>query len=201
MKTPGLQALPHFLILLMLALLAPTASAATAATETAAIFKDKPYSLDLGEIEALDPKPLEISEFFTDASKQVQEVKIVSKGRIFPFTYEVITLPPPVDGDSAKLLQTIKNALDKHEDIILSQLANSKTLGNFLHYFERVSVKDMPHHVSSNYIFVNGKTTYHIVGTSYGPMVMPREKGWGPPSPDKNADSEAILLLRALRFK
>ncbi|MFZ6780785.1 hypothetical protein ACO0LD_28465 [Undibacterium sp. Ji83W] len=204
MKTPGLQALPHFLILLMLALLAPTASAATAATaatETAAIFKDKPYNLDLGEIEALDPKPLEISEFSPDGSKQVQGVKIVSKGRIFPFTYEVITFPSPVGSDSAELLKTIKSALDKHEDIILSQLANSKTLGNFLHYFQQVSVQNKPHHVSSNYIFVNGKTTYHIVGTSYGPMVMPREKGWGPPSPDKNADSEAILLLRALRFK
>ncbi len=200
MKTPGLQALPHFLKLLMLAGLALTASAAMAATETAAIFKDKPYSLDLSEIEALDPQPLEISEFSPEPN-QVQGVKIVSKGRIFPFTYEVITLPPPVDGDSAELLKTIKSALDTHEDIILSTLQHSKFLGNFLHYFHQVSVQNKPHHVSSNYIFVNGKTTYHIVATSYAPMVMPREKGWGPAAPDQNADSEARLLLRAMRFK
>jgi|GEM_PF-3981961 len=178
-------------------LLAPAASAAT---DTAAIFKDKPYSLDLSEIEALDPQALEISEFSPEANV-VQGVKIVSNGRMFPFTYEVITLPPPVDGDSADLLKTIKSALDTHKDIILSTLQHNKSLGNFLHYFHQVSVQNKPHHVSSNYIFVNGKTTYHIIGTSYAPMVMPREKGWGPPAPDPNAESAALLLLKAMRFK
>ncbi|MFZ6682190.1 hypothetical protein [Undibacterium sp. Tian12W] len=200
MKKPGLQALPHFLVLLMLALLVPAVSATAATTEAAAIFKDKTYSLDLSEIEALDPQPLEISEFSPEANV-VHVVKVVSNGRIFPVTYEVITLPPPVDGDIMALLKTIKSALDKHGDIILSTLQNNKALGNFLHYFHQVSVKNQPHHVSSNYIFVNGKTTYHIVGTSYAPMIVPREKGWGPPAPDQNADDAAILLLRAMRFK
>lgn len=198
MKTTRLHVLPQFLIVLMLALLMPPVQAAT---DTAAIFKDKSYSLDLSELQALDPSPLEISDLSSDKSMAAQVVQIVSKGRIVPFTYEVITLPPPVNGDSMETVKTIKSMLDKHEDIILSKLDNNSMLGNFLHYFHRVSVKGKPHHVSSNYIFVNRNTTYHISATSYGPLVFQAESGWGPPRPDENADSEAQLLLKAMRFK
>ncbi|MFZ6653911.1 hypothetical protein [Undibacterium sp. TJN19] len=194
MKKNHLRSLCQLPAMMLLAL----ASSTFAAADNEAILKDKPYSLDLTEIAALDPKPLKISEFSPDPDKKIQGVRITSTGRIFPIEYEVITFPAPADTD--RMLIAISNSLEKHDDIILKQMQDSKTRGHSIHYFQQVSENGKPHHVSSNYIFVKNNVTYHIVGTSYAAKVMSRES-WGEPSPDKNADEEAKLLYKALQFK
>lgn len=162
------------------------------------IFKDKPYGIDLREIASLDPRPLKIAEFSPDADKKVQGVRIVSTGRIFPFTFEVITFPTPLG--AAETLDKIGQPLMKRDDIVALTSGQSKYLGLFLNYFQRTSVNGKPHHVSSNWIFVRDGVVYHVIGTSFAAMMMPRDD-WGPPGPDPNANEESIRLLRSLRSK
>lgn len=162
------------------------------------IFKDKPYSIDLREIAALDPKPLKLSEFAPDTDKKVQGVRIISEGRIFPFIYEVITFPTSLE--TVQTLNKIVEPLAKRDDIILLTSGESQHLGIFVNYFQRASENGKPHHVSSNWLFVRNGVVYHVIGTSFGPMMVPRDS-WGEPKPDSNAKEESIRLLRSLRSK
>jgi hypothetical protein len=141
---------------------------------------------------------LKITEFSPDQDKKVQGVKITSVGRIFPIVYEVISFPAPADTDG--MLIAISNSLDKHDDIILKQMQDSKARGHSIHYFQQVSENGKPHHVSSNYMFVKNNVAYHIIATNYAAMMMSRES-WGEPRPDTNAENEVQLLYKALRFK
>jgi hypothetical protein len=163
-----------------------------------AVFGDKPYAIDLGEITAWNSKPPKLTKFSPDSDTKVQGVKIVADGRLIPIVYEVITFPTATDTDT--MLENISSSLDNHDDIVLREFGNSQFFGHLLRYYQRVSEKGRPHHVSSNYIFVRDGTVFHIVATSFGPLVVPREN-WGDPKPDQNAHDAVVILLRSLRRK
>jgi len=162
------------------------------------LFSDKTYTLDLDLIAALDPRPLAIREFSPDPEPRVRGLRISSRGRIFPVDYEVISAPQ-IPG-KAKLLSDISKALDGHADIVAKERGRNDTLGDHIHYFQRVSIDGKPHHVSSNYLFIVNDVFYHLAATSYAPTVMPRES-WGQPGPDGNAEREVQLLIQAFRAK
>jgi hypothetical protein len=191
------------LSLLILSLVIPGAVASAAPFEAAQaevhpVFKDKPYSVDLREIASLDPKPLKIVEFAPDPDKKVQGVRIFSGGRIFPFSYEVITFPTSLDPVDA--LGKIIAPLAKREDIVVLENGKSEYLGVVIYFDQRSSENGKPHHVSSNWIFVRDKMVYHVIATNYAATIMRRES-WGEPKPDPNAREEAMRLLRSLRSK
>jgi hypothetical protein len=182
----------------MLGLMAAAGMSAQAPKAAPAdLFADKPYALDLKQLGALDPKPLQMGAFAPDADPKSQGIRILSKGRSFPYGYEIIDIRNAVN---PKILDAVSKSLDGHADIILKERRQDADLGDCLHYFQRVDVGGKPHHVSSNYIFVRGQVFYHVSASNFAAVVMKRES-WGDPKPDLNAEGEVKLLLKCLTYK
>ncbi len=169
----------------------------TAVSESNNAFSDKPYSINLKTISALDPKPLKIETFSPDPFPRAQGVRIISTGRIFPISYEIISIR---DTTNQNILGAVSKSLDSHSDIILKEEKSNSKLENYIHYFQRVTVNGKPHHVSANYIFVKNNTFYHLAANNYAAAVMPRDS-WGPDKPDANAENEVMSLVNAFEFR
>jgi hypothetical protein len=184
----------HILISLFLTLI----SASAIAAEPTQVFHDKPYALNFGSLQALDPKPLQLQAFSPDPanSERTKGLRIISRGRMFPVTYEVISIAD----SKPESIDAIFSSLDGREGIILKELIKCSFSDKCLRYFHRVSDNGKPHHVSSNYLFVKDGTFFHFSASNYAALVMPRES-WGEPKPDPNAEREVNLLLQAASFK
>jgi hypothetical protein len=182
------------LLFIILTLIASTSIAA----EPTQLFDDKPYVLNLGYLQLLDPKPLQVEAFSPDPSnpEQVKGFRIISRGRVFPVAYEVIS----ITGGKPEVMDLTSSALDEREGIVLKEFIKCSFSERCLHYFHRVSENGKPHHVSSNYLFVKNNTFFHFSASNYGALVMPRES-WGDPKPDRNAEKEVMFLLQAAAFK
>ncbi|UTH74748.1 hypothetical protein [Chromobacterium sp. IIBBL 290-4] len=182
------------LLLIMLA----ACSLTSHATSTNELFADKPYTLNLDLLQALDPKPLQVSSFKPEPAEpeRVQGIHIISGGRIYPFTYEVISVRNPKPG----ILETLSKTLDGKSDIILKNIAPCSLAEQCLHYFERISVDGKPHHATSNYLLVKNQTLYHFSAANYAALINGYES-WGAPTENKNAELEVGRLLQAISFK
>ena len=173
-------------------------SGLSCAAEPTQLFDDKPYTLNLEALQALDPKPLQVQVFSPDPanSDRVKGLRIISTGRVFPVAYDVIS----ITGGKQEAVDAASNALDGREEIILKEFVKCKFSDKCLHYFHRASNNGKPHHVSSNYLFIKDGTFFHFSATNYAALIMPRES-WGEPKPDQNAESEVNLLMQAASFK
>jgi hypothetical protein len=183
--------------LLFVALLVLNAMAA-GVSQAGELFDDKPYSLNMPLIQALDPKPLRYQAFSPDPADtdRVKGLRILSQGRIFPFVFEIIS----VQGAKPEVLESVSKSLEGKEDIVLKVFAPCPVSDRCLHYFQRFSENGKPHHVSANYLFMKNGAFFHFSASSYAATIMPRDS-WGPPAADGNAELEASRLLKAATFK
>jgi hypothetical protein len=161
------------------------------------IFTDKPYIINLKLLSALDPKPLKIESFSVDQYPRAQGVRIISTGRIFPISYEIIDIK---DTSNPNALSAVSVAMDGHADILFKEEKSNNELGNYLHYFQRVSLNGKPHHVSSNYIFIKNGTFFHLAANNFAVSAMARSD-WGKEKPDTNAEIEVSTLIKSISFK
>ncbi|MES2207975.1 MAG: hypothetical protein V4525_14410 [Pseudomonadota bacterium] len=161
-------------------------------------FSDKPYILNLEKISELDPKPLKIEKFSPHQDPRAQGIRIISTGRIFPFSYEIINIK---DATNPDILSSISKSLDNHSDIILKEQKSNNKLGNYLHYFQRISLEGKPHHVSSNYIFIKNNIFYHLAANNYAAATSMPRNNWGVEKADGNAENEVKLLINSMEFK
>lgn len=184
----------RILISLLLALI-PAFSIAADSTH---LFDDKPYVLNLENLQSLDPKPLQIESFEPDPTKseRIKGLRIISTGRIFPFSYEIISARE----SKPEVIDAISNVLDKQEGIILKEFIKCDFADRCLRYFDRVSKNDKPHHVSSHYLFLKDGTFFHFSAANYAALLVPRDS-WGEPKPDPNAEREVNLLMKSATLK
>jgi hypothetical protein len=172
--------------------------ALSVAADSAHLFDDKPYVLNLENLQSLDPKPLQIDSFEPDPAKSVRikGLRIISTGRIFPVSYEIISATE----SKPEVIDAISNVLDQQEGIILKEFIKCNFADKCLHYFDEVSVNDKPHHVSSHYLFLKGGTFFHFSAANYAALLMLRDS-WGDPKPDPNAEREVNLLMKSTTLK
>lgn len=174
------------------------ASLSAYGADLAQLLENKPYDLELGRLQRLDPQPLTLEGFDPDPTNvdRVKGLRVISKGRIFPLTYEIIS----IQDSKPETLEAISKSLDNHQDIVLKEYMECELSEKCLHYFHQVSENGKPHHVSSNYILLKNDIIFHLSATSYAALVLPRPS-WGAPRPDRNSDDAAKMLMRSVSFK
>ena len=191
--------LAQVLLFLLLVPLQVLAAQSDFETAIAKIFAERPYELNLGLLQAPDPKPLKIGTFSPDQNTNSKGLQIISEGRVFPFRYEIISVE---NVPSADILETIVNAEKNDPEAILLEKLSNDVLGTYVHYFRRVSTNGKPRYISSNYIFLKGSNFFHLSAANYAPMVFKKNmEAWGEIEPDKLAEDAAQLLLKAFRAK
>jgi hypothetical protein len=155
------------------------------------------YTLNLNLLNLMDPKPLQVQRFKPDDVPGGEGVRILSTGRVFPFTYEIISVATqPKPG----YLEKYSAALEGDDNIILKHISIDEKLGRYLHYFHLYSENGQPHHVSSNYLFAKNGVFYHVSAINYGAIVLGKT-AWDYTRPDDNAESEVRMVLTYMEFK